>query len=153
MDIYAILKFLHVLLAIAAVGANMTYGIWLSRAARDPKHLAFTLKGVKVLDDRIANPAYALLLVTGIGMLLMKKVAPTTPWLLLSLILYAVLVVVGMLGYTPTLRRQIAVLGTKGPHSPEYRLLAARGMRLGVLLAIVVIIIAFLMVTKPALWG
>ncbi len=153
MDVYAILKFLHVFLAIAAVGANMTYGVWLSRAARDPKHLAFTLKGVKVLDDRIANPAYALLLVTGIVMLFMRKIMWSTPWLLVGLILYAVLVVLGLLGYTPTLRRQIAVLGTKGPHSPEYRLLAARGMRLGILLAIVVIVIAFLMVTKPALWG
>ena len=116
MDVYAILKFLHVLLAITAVGANITYGIWLSRAARDSKHLAFTLKGVKILDDRIANPAYALLLITGIAMLFVRKVVLTTPWLLLSLILYAALVVLGLLGYTPTLRRQIAVLGTKGPH-------------------------------------
>ena len=153
MDVYEILKFLHVLLAIAAVGANTTYGIWLSRAARDAKHLAFTLKGVKILDDRIANPAYALLLVTGIAMLFVRKIAWSTPWLLLSLILYAALVVLGLLGYTPTLRRQIAILGTKGPHSPEYRLLAARGVRLGALLAVLAIIIVFLMVAKPALWG
>ncbi len=153
MDIYAILKFLHVLLATMAVGANITYGVWLSRAAHDPKHLAFALKGVKILDDRIANPAYALLFVTGMAMVFVRKMTWTTPWLLVGLILYAVLIALGLLGYTPTLRRQIAVLGTKGPNSPEYRFLATRGMRLGILLATLVIIIVFLMVTKPALWG
>ena len=59
---YEILKFLHVLLAIVAVGFNATYAVWLARAAKEPEHEAFALRGVKFLDDRIANPAYALLL-------------------------------------------------------------------------------------------
>ena len=153
MSLYNFLKFLHVLLAITAVGANVTYGVWLSRAARDPRHLPFALRGVKMLDDRLANPAYALLLVTGVAMIYAGRLAWTTPWLLVSLILYGVLIVLGLLGYTPLLRRQIAVLDGPGPSSAEYRRLSSRGTLLGALIAVVVLAIIFLMVMRPAFWG
>ena len=153
MNLYSVLKFLHVLLAIVAVGTNVTYGVWISRAARDSRYLAFTLKGVKILDDRVTNPAYGLLLLTGLAMLHFGGHSWTTPWLLVSLILYAVMVVLALRGYTPSLRRQIAVLEAGGPDSTEYRALAARATRLGVALSIIVVAIVFLMVTKPTLWG
>ena len=56
-------------------------------------------------------------------------------------------------GYTPALRRQIQALDAGGLNSPEYRQLAARGTRLGILPAIIAVIIVFVMVTKPALWS
>ncbi|MDR7422891.1 MAG: DUF2269 family protein [Armatimonadota bacterium] len=150
---YALLKFLHVLLAIVAVGANVTYGVWLSRAARDRRHLLFALRGVQVLDDRIANPAYVLVLVTGLAMLHAGGHAITTPWILSSLVLYVLVAVVGILGYSPVLRRQIAVLDTGGADSPEFVRLAAVSRRLGIVLAVLVVAIVFLMVTRPPLWG
>ena len=36
---YLILKFFHILLAIAAVGANFTYGAWFARANANPHSL------------------------------------------------------------------------------------------------------------------
>ena len=60
--LYPYIKLLHVLLAIVAVGFNASYGIWLARAAREPEHLGHVLRGIKILDDRFANPAYGLLL-------------------------------------------------------------------------------------------
>ena len=153
MSLFTLLKFLHVLLAITAVGANVTYGVWLSRGARDPRHLPFALRGVKMLDDRLANPAYALLLVTGVAIIYADRLAWTTPWLLVSLFLYGVLVVLGLAGYTPLLRREIAVLEAEGPDSPAYQRLSGRGTLLGALIAVVVLVITFLMVTKPVLWG
>ncbi|MGI8708687.1 MAG: DUF2269 family protein, partial [Actinomycetota bacterium] len=68
MSLYLFLKFLHVLLAIVAVGFNASYGIWTARAAKEPEHELHTLKGIRTLDDRFANPAYVLLLVTGVSM-------------------------------------------------------------------------------------
>ena len=62
---YTLLKFVHVLLAITAVGSNITYAIWNARAAAEPTHAAFALRGVAFIDRRVANPAYGLLLVTG----------------------------------------------------------------------------------------
>jgi len=76
----------------------------------------------------------------------------STPWLLTGLILFAILIVIAAAGYTPTLRRQIQVLDAGGPNSRESRRLAARGARLGILLAIIGVSSLFVMVTKPALW-
>src|SRR5437879_1491913 len=77
-----LIKWVHVLSAITAVGLNMSYGIWLARAGKNPEHLAFTLHGIKILDDRMANPAYGLLLVTGLAMVFMAPYPITTPWIL-----------------------------------------------------------------------
>jgi uncharacterized membrane protein len=147
---YTFVKFLHVLLAIVAVGFNASYGVLLSRAAREPEHQAHVLRTIKVLDDRFANPAYGLLLVTGLTMVWVGDLDLTQFWLLAALVLYGVAVVVGAFVYSPTLRAQIRVLDAEGPSSPAFRALSTRGTVAGVVLAIDVIVIAFLMVTKPA---
>jgi uncharacterized membrane protein len=153
MTAYVLLKWVHVLMAITALGTNITYGVWLTRAAREPQHLAFALRGVKVLDDRVANPAYGVLLLTGLAMAGVGRIPLTTPWLLTGLILFVILVVIAAAVYTPTLRRQIERLDAGGPHSHEYQMLAARSTRVGIALVIIAVAIVFVMVTKPALWG
>lgn len=50
---FLLLKWLHILSAIAAVGANITYGIWLRRASPKPEVLPFTLRTIKLIDDRL----------------------------------------------------------------------------------------------------
>jgi uncharacterized membrane protein len=150
-ETYEILKFVHVLLAIVAVGFNASYAIWLARAAKEPEHEAFALRGVKFLDDRVANPAYGLLLVTGLSMMWVGDLELTQFWLLTALALYVVAVGLGLFVYTPTLRAQIAALEVSGADSSEFRALAKRGTTVGIVLAIDVITIVFLMVTKPVL--
>jgi len=148
---FEVVKFLHILMAIIAVGFNLSYGIWLSRAARKGQHALHVLKGIKILDDRFANPAYGLLLVTGIIMILISPFELATFWILAALGIYVVLVVMGTAAYTPTLRRQIAVMETEGPGSAAYQRLAARSRTLGIVLGVLVLVIVFLMVTKPTL--
>jgi uncharacterized membrane protein len=65
---YLTLKLLHILLAITALGANLTYGVWIARSKMQPEFATFALRGVKFIDDRIANPSYLLLLPTGAAM-------------------------------------------------------------------------------------
>ncbi|MER3436671.1 MAG: hypothetical protein C4346_03100 [Chloroflexota bacterium] len=77
----------------------------------------------------------------------------TTPWLLTALVLYGLVALVGMFGYTATLRQQIQILDREGLTSPAYHTLAKRGMILGAILAVLVSLIVFLMVVKPRLWG
>jgi uncharacterized membrane protein len=151
--LYPILKWLHILSAIVAVGSNITYGVWLARAANRPEVLPFTLRGIKVIDDRLANPSYGLLLVTGLLMVFAVDLPLTTPWLLSALVLYALLVLVGLLLYTPTLRQQIQVVEGQGSDSPEYQSASKRGTLIGILLAILAVAIIFLMVVKPSLWA
>jgi len=147
---FQFLKFIHVLLAIVAVGFNASYGIWLARAANAPQATqSHVLRTIKFLDDRIANPAYGLLLVTGVWMIFSAGI-PVRLWIALSIGLWLVLVVVGLGVYTPTLRDQIRVLESEGPGSEEYQRLSSRGRTLGIVLGIIVVVIVFLMVTKPA---
>ncbi len=153
MSPYNLLKFVHVVLAITAVGTNITYALWLPRAAREPRHLEFALRGIKVLDDRLANPAYGLLFLTGLGLLYLGRLRWTTPWILTAIVLYVIVVGLAARGFTPLLRRQIEVLGADGPESPAFQALAAKSQRVGIFLTVVVLLIVFLMVTKPRLWG
>ena len=105
--LYLGLKLLHILSAVVAVGFNLSYGVWLSRAAREREHLGYVLRGIKTLDDRFANPAYGLLLITGISMTLVAGIPLTTFWIAAALVLYVVLVAMAVFLYSPTLRRQI----------------------------------------------
>jgi uncharacterized membrane protein len=149
--LYILLKFVHVLLAIIAIGFNASYPIWLARARREPEHALPILRGIKTLDDRFANPCYGLLLVLGLAMTFMAGLPLTTFWIAAALVLYVLLVVGGFAVYSPTLKRQIAALESGGPNSPEYDRLSARGTLVGILLAIDVVVIVFLMVVKPTL--
>jgi uncharacterized membrane protein len=150
--IYVLIKWLHVLAAIAALGSNITYGLWMVRASREPAVLPFTLRTIKIIDDRLANPAYGVLLITGFAMVWVSDFPLHTAWLEAALTLYVVMFLLAVFGYTPTLKRQIAALERGGIDSPEYRAAAARGRLLGAILGVVVITIVFLMVVKPALW-
>lgn len=151
--LYPLIKWLHILFAVAALGSNMTYGIWIAAASRSPAALPFALRTIKLIDDRLANPAYGLLLVTGVVLVLIGPYDFGMAWVDLAIGLYIVAVLVGALGYSPTLRRQIALAENPGPGSATYAVVARRGTLLGILLAVLVVGIELVMVTKPALWG
>jgi len=144
---------LHILLMVAAVGTNITYAIWIQRATADRDALPFTLRGISVLDTRVSLPAYVLLLVTGLAMVIVDDLPFDTPWLLTSLILWLALILIGFLGYTPTLRKQIELAEREGPDGEGYKATAWRGTVLGIIAAVIVLAIISLMVFKPALWA
>ena len=149
--LFTTIKFIHILLAIIAFGFNATYAIWITRAQRHPEHLDFALRGVKILDDYFANPAYLLLLVSRLTMAFLAGYALTTFWLLSALVLWVVAIALGYGIYMPTLSRQIRVLAKSGPESEAYRTLATRGTVVGITLAVLVLLILILMVFKPTL--
>jgi uncharacterized membrane protein len=150
---FLIIKWIHVLSAISAVGANITYGLWMAQAAREPAVLPFVLRNIKRIDDRLANPLYVVLLLTGLTMAFILPIPLSTPWLLTALILYGIAVLLGLVVFVPLFRRQIELLESKGFDSPEYKAVARRARVLGMVVAVDVVIIVFLMVVKPRLWG
>lgn len=147
--LYLIVKFVHVLLAIVAVGANATYGVWLARLNTNPESAESILRGIKILDDRLANPAYGLLLVTGLLEAYLGGYSLGTKWIDIALVLYVVLVIIAVVFYTPTLKKQIVVVAAEGANSPNAEKLAARGRIVGVILGLIAVVIVFLMVVKP----
>jgi uncharacterized membrane protein len=149
-SLYLILKFLHVTMAIVAIGFNASYPIWFARAQREPEAALSVLRGIKTLDDRFANPAYVLLLVFGLAMTFTAGIPLTTFWIASALVLYVILVLVALIGYSPTLKGQIAALEAGGPKSQQYIRLSQRSTVVGSVLMVDVLIIVFLMVVKPA---
>jgi len=151
MTIYTITKFLHVVLAIIAVGFNASYGIWIVRSARDPEHISFAMRTIKFLDDRFANPAYGLLLLTGLFMVFNAGYPLTTFWIAAAIVLYVIVLVLAFRVISPNFRTQLRALETDGPHSDTFRAAAARGRTFGILISVLVLAIVFLMVVKPTL--
>ena len=148
---YEVVKFVHIVAAIVAVGFNLSYGVLITRAAREPQHQLHVLQTVRVLDDRFANPAYGVVLATGLLNVFTSPVEITELWVLGGLTLFVLLTVGGVFGYTPALRNQIAALETNGPGSPQYEQAARRSQRIAMILLVTVIGVVFLMVTKPTL--
>ena len=79
--------------------------------------MGFALRGIKFLDDRVANPSYAGLLVVGIILVLIGPYDFTTLWVAVAIGLYIVMGVVAIVFYSPTLKRQIAAYETSAARS------------------------------------
>jgi uncharacterized membrane protein len=151
--LYNTLKFVHIVLAIVAVGFNASYGLIIARAASsgtDGREIRFALRTVKVMDDYFANPCYGLLLVTGVGLVQVAGYPWSLRWIYLSMALLVVAFIIAIALYSPTLRRQIAVLESRGPTDAEFLALSKRGAILGAVLGVIVVSIVALMVFKPA---
>ena len=146
-----IIKYIHILAAIVAVGLNISYAIWIIRAQREPAHTGFALKGIKFLDDRIANPAYGVLLLTGLLMVFIAGYSLTTLWIAIALVLFVLLIVVAVVFYTPTLREQVKLVESGDMASAEFTRLAKRGQLTGQALGAIVLVILAVMVFKPHL--
>lgn len=149
---------LHVLGAIAGLGVNLTYLPLMALGERaGTKQRALVLRAIQRIDRRLATPAYAAQLVTGLLLVwLLRMDVFATSWLVTGIALYLFALVFAIAVYAPTFRRQLAkadaMADGDGPVGPEYRALAARAARMGAVLIVVVVGIVVLMVSKPQLW-
>ena len=148
---FLIVKYIHILAAIVAVGFNVSYVVWIVRAQREPAHETFALKGIKFLDDRIANPAYGVLLLTGLLMVFLGGFSFTALWIDVALVLYVILIVIAIRFYTPSLRDQIKLAEAGDTTSAAFTSLAQRGRIAGQALGLIVLVILAMMVFKPHL--
>jgi uncharacterized membrane protein len=146
-----VVLYIHILAAIIAVGFNISYAVWIIRARSNPGNVAFALKGVKFMDDRIANPAYGVLLLTGLLMMYLGHYSITTLWIDVALILFVVLILVAALVYTPALREQVKLAEAGDTSSAEFMRLGTRGQIAGQALGLLVLVILAMMVFKPTL--
>jgi len=151
--LYPIVKWIHILCAIVALGANLTYFPWFIRVTKNRESLVFTLSTIRILDNWIANPAYVLAYITGeIMMRVGGYIHYSTPWMTVSLILYATISVLGIFVYAPMLKKQQKLAETVGPDDVRYLRVSRNGIILGMVIVILTIVITFLMVNKPPLW-
>ena len=148
MSLVVVLKLIHVLAAITAVGANLTYTYWLRYAGLDRDRLLWTMRGIRRLDNFIATPAYVVLAVTGVLMVLTGAFSFTQGWIIAGISLYVLVVILGIALYAPALKRQITE-AEADPTSPAYAEAARRSNIYGIITIGTVLLIVVLMVTKP----
>lgn len=148
---YTVVKYIHIILAIIAVGFNSSYGIILAVAGKNKELLDFALRTIRVLDNRFANPAYAGLVISGLGMLHLGKISIRTHWVLGSLGLLLVMVPLAIV-YARLTRKQLAALAAEGPDGAEYQRLGRINMIGGLAMYAIVFVILGFMVFKPH-WG
>lgn len=146
---YHALVLLHVLCAIVAIGYNASYAIWLARGSMQREHLMFALRGIKFMDDRVANPCYVVLVLSGIGLVLLSGRSWHQLWIEAALGLFVALTLLGLAGYSPALARQIRVLEAGSPDAPEYQAANARQTAFGIATTVIAIAIVGLMVFRP----
>jgi len=152
MTAYELLRFIHVLFAVTAVGASVTYNVWLAHAAQEPEHLDYALRGIAMLDGRVATPSFLMLLVTGVALVLQGPVPWRASWLVAATGLYAGAALAGAFWYAPLLRTQVVALRRTGLASDWYRSVEQRTRAVGSAVLIAVLAVLYLMVTKPRLW-
>jgi uncharacterized membrane protein len=151
-DWYLPLKLLHVLSAIVAVGTNVTYFAWLAAMkGRSQPEQSFALQTIKTLDSRLANPAYGILPVTGVILVLVGDLGFTTFWILAAIGLYILVGVFAGVFFAPSLRRQTELVGAEGAGAGAYEAAARRTRATGLLTMLPVAGILYLMVMKPTL--
>jgi uncharacterized membrane protein len=148
MSLFLVLNTIHVLAVITAVGANVTYAFWLRQAGRDRGRLIYTIGGIRRLDRTVANPSYIVVLVTGLAMVWTGAYSFETGWIAVSIGLYVLVALLGILAFAPAIRRQLAE-AERDPSSTAYAAAARRTTALGVLTTAAVLVIVVLMVTKP----
>ena len=147
-----VLLSLHILAALIAVGATVSYFFWLRRAVLVPESRSFTLETIRLLERRMVVPAYVIVLLTGLGLIDRASWGWSTPWLELSILFFVVLM--GLVGvHARVIKGQIALAADGSADSSDYDRAHARGRILLALKIVVVIALVYLMVFKPALWG
>ncbi len=148
MSVLVALKLIHVLSVIVAVGTNVSYAFWLRFAGTDRARLVFAINGIRWLDRRVANPLYIVVLITGILMVLSGPFSFEMGWIATAIILYVVVAVIGIAGFAPAMRRQLAE-AERDSQSPAYGSAAQRSAVFGLITTAIVFVIVALMIVKP----
>ena len=125
---YLPLKLVHVLSAIVGVGTNVTYFVWLAAMKGRPQsEQSFALQTIRWLDSRLANPAYGILPLTGVIMIIVADgVELTTFWIIAAIALYALVGVIAGAFFAPSLRRQTELVATGEVASGAYEAASRR---------------------------
>jgi uncharacterized membrane protein len=157
-DWFTLVRFLHILGAVVALGFSLSYGLWLARAeVAGGGARPFALRTISWIDRRLTTPAYVVQLVTGLVLVfLLDASLLRQAWLELSIGLYAAVVALAMSVYAPAHRRQTALaerLAAGEPVEAEYAEVSAKARRYGLLVTGLTLLILVLMVFRPALWS
>jgi uncharacterized membrane protein len=149
-ELYIFLKWLHIGAAAVAFGSNVTHMFWIIAANADPVHRANILRLVKKIDDRLAVPAYVVMVVCGVSMWIWQWPLRAS-WIIASLILTTVLTFMGI-GFGPFMKRWIALANAPDVEAARLTVYERRLTWWWAGIVLTVPFILYFMVFKPMLW-
>jgi uncharacterized membrane protein len=147
---YFHLKFLHVLLAIIAIGFTSSFGLIQARArkAGDVKEMKFALHLISAMSA-ISTLCFVVLVLIGVAMVHMAGIGFRPIWVHGSLALWLVAFALGFFVAKPAMVKRLAILESRGPTDPEFIALGKRSAKLGGFLSLIALAIVWMMVAKP----
>lgn len=160
MTLFAIILFLHVLGAIVAFGPSfLAFPAIGAMGGKEPMHGNFALRVSETISKRVW-PLALIQGVTGVLLILVGSVDLTKAlWLDVAIVLYLGALAFSYFRQTPTLHRLIEMSSTppsapapgaapSGP-PPAFMAMVKQLQQGGMILGLLVVVIVFLMVTKP----
>jgi uncharacterized membrane protein len=159
--VFLIILFLHVMGAIIAFGPTYAFIVLGPMTGREPAHANFALRFQEATSKRLIVPLAIFQGVTGV--LLIWKVGINvfaTTWLLVGIALYLIALATAFLVLIPTTAKLVEATSTPPPPPapgapppsgppPHIAALVRRARMAGMFNALLIVIIVFLMVTKP----
>ena len=156
MDLFRILLFLHVIGAIIAFGPGFAAMVVGPMVAKEPQHANFYARTQLATARRIITPLSISMAITGVAMILVRgwsNIAGTSLWLPVAIVFYVIAVVFSITVQAPAGQKLVQLTSTPPAPgtapNPELPATAGRLRQGGMVLSGLVLIIAFLMVTKP----
>jgi uncharacterized membrane protein len=144
---YLWLKFLHIFVAVVALGTSAGLGIILEFFGNDPTHGSFVLRATERMIALLVLPGFLLMLATGLWMASLAWPF-TAKWLQLALGLW--LVGIASLGWSfVAVRKQRRLHTTEGRASPQYTRASITSRISGAVFGFIVVATLYIMVFKP----
>lgn len=149
---YELLKYVHILCAMAWVGGGFFAELLAMRAARssDPEALPRTARELDYLVARVFIPASLALFVAGAAMTAMRWSFLDT-WIALAILVWLAAILGGSMYLGPMAKRAFSLFDSEGPASMGGRALLGRMFALTRLELVAFAVVVALMVAKPSL--
>ncbi len=151
-----LLLFLHVLGAIVVFGPTFIFPVIANQARQSPQNSHFAAVLSELIERRIVIPGAIVQGITGVLLILVIGADVTSSsyrWLITAIVLYLIAIVFAVVVQAPAAAKMVELTKTPpGPDGPSPELMATgkRLQRGGMLLAVLVVAIVALMVTKPS---
>lgn len=150
------LLLLHVLAAIVAIGPNFAYATIRGMGRSEPQHANFATRVSHEISARLVYPVGLIIPVTGLAMIAVMGIDLTSRafwWLDIAIVLYAGVYLYSFFVQRHTVEQIIRLTSSPSPGGPPPGLpaLAVRAQRGGTAMLVLLVVVAALMVVKPAI--
>lgn len=147
---YELVKYVHILCAIAWVGGAFYAQLLALRVTRstDPEDLPKLSRHIEFLGTTVFLPASVLLFVAGLTLTIQRWQFQQT-WISIAIVLWLVSAILGSIYLGPRLKRVAHLFETEGPTSVAGRALLGRLFLASRLELLVFLVTVALMVAKP----